>query len=191
MSAICNFIHNANDRRAFKPTADLFLSQERVESSPSMSFLQSAHAVGDNGCTFHFFTGVRWRRSISSWSIRLGSCLASQHLISSVLLPESCHFWIVHKQHVVSLKKIIGGLSWLSFVTTLCCVTSVGVSQDQSISSATLSKTMFTVSKLDKSPTFFSEMYACAQCSSGLLSQKLSSACVVTYTLLVAQVVIT
>ena len=49
ITAVFNDIHNANDHRAPEPRVYLFfpLSQDRIESSASMSFLRSAHAVND------------------------------------------------------------------------------------------------------------------------------------------------
>ena len=68
-----------------------------------------------------------------------------------------------------SVSKIISGLSWLSFVTTLRCVLFLWVSlrrrsRGRSINSATQFLTMFRGSKL----------------LSCLMSQKLSSACLIT-----------
>ena len=57
--------------------------------------------------TFHFSVGLHvlrfWRKFISSWSKRLGSCLANQYVISRLAVGRPS-FWIVHKRHVICLK---------------------------------------------------------------------------------------
>ena len=55
MSAIFNDIHDARDHRAPKPRVSIFLSQDILELSASMSFLRSAHAVND---TWEHFTSL-------------------------------------------------------------------------------------------------------------------------------------
>ena len=102
MLTVFNVIHNAP-----KTTECLRLSQNRIESGPSESFLQSAHAVDETAVLSIFLLVSRcWAFGENPFFLEymLGVLLGKPVRNVPYHSPGSSFFWIVHKYHVVSLK---------------------------------------------------------------------------------------